>query len=508
MGALPKHLAEAIALAEERGFKLTAEVVAHLRTMPPDAVHAAVQRMIRLAEQQTPRPLFLSKDLLEASGAELAARKEPQQPRPIAVRREEHKPRYSIVVNLTTVGRVEGTGDAFVRYFQSRYTQLAQIIATEHRIAATPLTSIRRLYEQGHQDEEGLYAVVMVREVKRRSDYTVLTVEDRESAATVIVRKEVVTPSQAYDWILPDQVLAIKLVAREQYMIAKDIRFPGLPPRLREPLKQKVYALFIGDFHFGSKLARTDLVRRLVDWINGRVVTPEEREIVENLRYIFIVGDLVDGVGIYKGQDKELAIHDVRKQYEAAAAALLWNIPQDITVFVIPGNHDATWPYLPQVPPFRELSEPIYDIKNVVVLSNPSVVEVEGRRVLLYHGQGLDAMIGRVPGSAYTQLHKCLPNLLQLILAQRHLAPVYGEATPLLPTKEDYLVIKEPPDILAVGHLHVAAVTKYQGIRCIATGAWQDASSYQRRHGIQPDVGYAIAVDLSDPLLQARVLRF
>ena len=66
----------------------------------------------------------------------------------------------------------------------------------------------------------------------------------------------------------------------------------------------------------------------------------QQKDIAKKIKYIFIVGDLVDGCGIYPEQDKELLIKDVYQQYKECAE-LLKQIPKHIPLIICPGNHDA-----------------------------------------------------------------------------------------------------------------------------------------------------------------------
>ena len=60
----------------------------------------------------------------------------------------------------------------------------------------------------------------------------------------------------------------------------------------------------------------------------------------DDINYLVIAGDVVDGIGIFPGQDKELAISDIYEQYEKAAQYLN-AVPKHIKIIISPGNHDA-----------------------------------------------------------------------------------------------------------------------------------------------------------------------
>ena len=62
-------------------------------------------------------------------------------------------------------------------------------------------------------------------------------------------------------------------------------------------------------------------------------------DIVRRIKFLCIAGDLIDGIGIFPHQDKELLETNTDKQI-IHVIDLLTKIPKHIKVFVIPGNHD------------------------------------------------------------------------------------------------------------------------------------------------------------------------
>jgi len=58
------------------------------------------------------------------------------------------------------------------------------------------------------------------------------------------------------------------------------------------------------------------------------------------------------------------------------------------------------------------------------------------------------------------------------------------------------LVIDEPPDVLATGHIHVATAEKYKGIDLVNSGCWQSQTEYQKALGLVPTDPSAVIVDL------------
>ena len=53
---------------------------------------------------------------------------------------------------------------------------------------------------------------------------------------------------------------------------------------------------------------------------------------------------------------------------------------------------------------------------------------------------------------------------LELLVRCRTVAPIYGQTTPIAPERVDRLVIKQVPDFVAAGHIHIHEYRKYKGI--------------------------------------------
>jgi DNA polymerase II small subunit len=128
-----------------------------------------------------------------------------------------------------------------------------------------------------------------------------------------------------------------------------------------------------------------------------------------------------------------------------------------------------------------------------MMLGNPAFVELNGVKVLMYHGQGLDDIIATTPGLSYSKPSEAM----KVLLKARHLAPIYGERTPIAPEQEDMMVITEVPDIFHSGHVHVVDVQSYRGTLVVNSGAWQSQTKYQQTMGITPTPGMAVIVNLA-----------
>ena len=251
---------------------------------------------------------------------------------------------------------------------------------------------------------------------------------------------------------------------------------------------EPVYGVFLSDIHVGSKTFLNREFQDFLNWINGR---SGDLEVVSKIRYIVIAGDLVDGIGVYPGQEEELTELNLSKQYDEFAG-LMAQIPKSIKIFVSPGNHDATRQALPQPPIFKRYAKALYEMDNVILLGDPCLVRLHGVNTLVYHGQSLVDIVGSSPGITFDKPAEAM----KVLLKARHLAPTHGSTRVAL-EGDDKLVIKIVPNIFHCGHIHTVQTLKYKGTLLINSGTWQDQTQFQKRMGIVPNPAIAVVVDLN-----------
>src|SRR5438132_1337156 len=214
-----------------------------------------------------------------------------------------------------------------------------------------------------------------------------------------------------------------------------------------------------------------------------------------------VVGDLVDGIGVYPRQEVDLKVPDIYEQYRLAAK-LVGEIPEHMDVVLIPGNHDAVRQALPQPAITKDFAGPVYDSRRVVSLGDPSEVRLDGVDFLLFHGTSLMDILSSAPGFDYQRPVE----VMEYQLRARHLAPEYGKSTPIGPEVEDWLVVERVPDIFQSGHIHVPGSGVYRGTTIVNSGAWQGQTDYQKRMGLVPQPGLLPVVNLQS--LQVRMMDF
>ncbi|MEM2739671.1 MAG: DNA-directed DNA polymerase II small subunit [Candidatus Bathyarchaeia archaeon] len=377
----------------------------------------------------------------------------------------------------------------FHRLFVDRFDKLGKLI--KMRSGWNTVTSIEAALE-AKQGEE-VKAIGMVMEKKIASRYIGILLDDFDSTVKVIVPFDDPELKVKGEQILLDQVIGVAGIrGRGDTIIAKDIVFPDIPSRKPRRSDEEVYAALISDLHVGSKLFLKDRFEKFIRWIKGDLHIEELDVVRSKLKYVVVAGDIVDGIGVYPNQERELEIKDINRQYEAALN-MIKEIPSSVEVIVIPGNHDATDKTQPQPPPARYIREYIDECGNIHVAGNPVWIKIHGVELLVYHGRSLDSVIASIPGFNANRVDEAM----EILLRARHLTPAYNDDSPITPASTDTLVVDEVPDIFHAGHVHIEKQRYYRGVLIVNSGAWQAQTSYQKLNGITPTPAIIPIVDLS-----------
>jgi DNA polymerase II small subunit len=374
-----------------------------------------------------------------------------------------------------TSGSVNGTSD-YLHYFRDRYNRLGGMIRS--RCGAMPIEALTR---NTRYRQEECTIIGMVVDVKTTTNgHRIAEIEDSSANIPVLFRKDRPVFSDA-ERIIPDEVIGVKgklsndgkLFFAEQ-LYRPDIRIDNTPYRSEQPGK----AVFISDVHVGSDTFLEECWNRFADWLSD-----------SDFSYLLIAGDLVDGIGIYPGQESELVIKNIYEQYDAFGT-MMRDLPSRMKIIISPGNHDVVRGAEPQPVIPQQFTKKFPE--NCMLVENPALVNLQGVRVLMYHGRSIDDMIGLIPGASYEQSGLMMEEMLQ----RRHLAPAYGRRTPIAAGKTDRLIIDPLPEILHTGHVHIRGLTQYRGVLGINAGTWQSQTSFQKQMNVNPTPAQAVVVDL------------
>lgn len=513
-----EKLLKAVEITIAAGYQLNKEAFEFLCVIaatedPTAVINKALQRI----EEREEKPLFIDRDFLEELLKEPEVAKEAQaQPREGAVEEvaeqliTEGKATFhpyakdveadiDVIDDPTNNLSSNGTIEDYLQYFGDRFKRIERLLRQRIDVkAATPI--IEALKSPARTK---LKIICMIAEKREAKQQVILTVEDLQANATVLVThnapQELMKKAQL---LLPDQVVCLSVMkTRSNLFIAEDIIFPEIGQKPQRRSTEPVYAVLTSDMHVGSIKFQKEAFNRFVLWLNGKYGNERMKEIAGYVKYVLVAGDIVDGIGVYPNQIKELAIRDVHKQYRLAAKSIE-QIPDYIEVVVAPGNHDAPRKALPQPAIANDFLKTLQESRKIHSLGNPCSISLHNVEILMYHGRSLDDIISTVPGMDHAHPEKAM----KLLLQSRHLAPLYGGKTMVSPENRDFLVIERIPDIFHAGHIHVLGYGNYRGVLIVNSGGWQEQTDYMQKLGLVPTPGKVPVVNLQT--LEITVLPF
>jgi DNA polymerase II small subunit len=512
-------LQKAVETTIAAGYQLDSKAFEYLTTIaatkdPSEIIFKALLEIEELEE----KPLFIEEEFLrKLNGVPNAPTQENQpQPAPQKSPQEEAQttpegtslyqpyakgiePQLKIIDDPTDKLTSNGTMEEYIRYFQDRFKRLERLLRQRIDVkAATPILEALKSAPKAK-----LKIICMISEKREAKQNTILTVEDLQGTATVLIPRN--APDELHkkaQTLLTDQVVCIAVMkTRSNLFLAEDIIFPEIGQKTQHRATEPVYAVLTSDLHVGSAKFNKEAFKKFILWLNGKYGNETSKQMASHVKYVLAAGDIVDGIGIYPNQAKELVVKDAQRQY-MYASKLLGRIPEYIEVIVTPGNHDAPRKALPQPAISETLFKTLKENRKIHSLGDPSIISIHGVEVLMYHGRSLDDIIGTIPGIDHNHPEKAM----KLLLQGRHLAPFYGGKTLLSPENRDFLTIEHPPDIFHAGHIHVLGYCSHRGVLVVNSGGWQDQTDYMQKLGLIPTPGKVPVVNLQT--LETTVLSF
>ncbi len=425
----------------------------------------------------------LTQLLQEIKKPELVAAREPSLP--------EHQ--ESTVMILKSYGEDSKKRDLqdFVAHFKYRYEFLRKILM--NRPELQNILSINRLSKSSDDSREPVSVIGLVYDKQiTKNGNILLQLEDVTGKISVLVTKNNRVLYETAEHVVLDEVIGINGTCKNRFIYVQHLLFPEIQNPVLKMCDDDVYAAFISDIHVGSKVFLRAAFERFIQWLNGESGSEQQKSIARKVKYLIVTGDLVDGVGVYPGQEEELSIIDVKEQYRELAV-LLGSIRQDVKVIMCPGQHDAVRIAEPQPVLDVHYAQPIWDLKNVILVSNPAFINIhssstfEGFTILMYHGASFHYYIDNV-----TPLRKLKPrenpsHILKFLLQKRHLAPSHTSTTYIPYQQEDPLVIDKVPDFFVCGDMHRSDVCNYNNVTLINCSCWQQQTEFMEKTGNVPD---------------------
>jgi DNA polymerase II small subunit len=410
----------------------------------------------------------------------------------------------------------------FVGYFRARFKQMEPMVRPRLK---NPIVSINKLITRSQNDKVGIIGMVKnINETK--NGHIMIDIEDLTGEIKVIVMnnkkdfngKETSLFNNAKELVL-DEVIGLDGIYGKDLIFADDIYFAEMPliKELKKSPKEE-YAIFIGDPHVGANHFLKEEFKNMIDWLCGKEVKnkkvmdvnnnisslsdEEEKNIISKINYIVVTGDVIDGVGIYPGQEADLEIKNVREQFEIFVDYIK-KIPKHIQIIISGGNHEPMRIAEPQPPIYKEFAKDLWDMPNVAIVSNPAIINIgsttnfEGFEMLIYHGYSfiyyadINEDIRSQGGLTRADL------IMQLLLKKRHLAPTHGSTLYIPDSNKDNLVIEKIPDFFVTGHIHrLTTVPNHKGVTLLNCSTWMGETDFQEKVGLKPQVAKLPIVNL------------
>ena len=379
------------------------------------------------------------------------------------------------VLDKADIRKDEKDVPEFLQNYNNRYDKLKKMLMRRRELQSA--ISIKNL-ERRDEGEQAAFIGIVNDKYSTKSGKYIVELEDKTGLFRALVDE------REGDRIVPDEIIGIRGSLGDGIVFANTVVRPDMPiPDGVNTTNQEVKAAYISDLHLGSIDTLYERFNRFAEWLNSSQA--------EKVGYLVIPGDIVEGVGTYPGQEEELKVTDIYKQYEIFED---WvdRVPEDIEIIVGPGNHDVVRLAEPQPRlPDKALGR-IKDYNNVHLVQNPQYVrlhgiESQGILNLMYHGYSFDDHVDRIQDlreKAYDEPNHVMIDLLK----RRHLAPTFGSNL-MSPDGDDKLVIDREPDVFTAGHFHSHAVDNYKGVTPIAASSFQAQTDFQRRVGHTPDPG-------------------
>ena len=231
------------------------------------------------------------------------------------------------------------TGEGVKGYnalFSSRFNKLKRIISD--RPESRMLKSVASVKTAKSEDDMYICGLVTARISER--NLTKIVLEDPSGTIEGIIFDAELQKTAGT--LLTDQFIMARVnLAKNSGFIIKDLILPDIPDQAINKSETESYAVFLSDLHIGSRYFMHEEFAEFVSWLS----TPDP--VARKIRFVLIGGDVVDGVGIYPNQDKELVCQTIQEQLQMVDD-LIEKIPKNIKIIIMPGNHDPGRRALPQ----------------------------------------------------------------------------------------------------------------------------------------------------------------
>ena len=182
-------------------------------------------------------------------------------------------------------------------------------------------SSLANESERGKLVDSVFLAGLIMFKRNRKNDVELVIDDTTGSIPVVCKTRELINEAST---LVLDQMLMLEISPSKRNsndFVIKDIIFPDIPEHVSSKSGTESYVALISDLHVGSKYFMEKEFNDFLAWLSS------DDDFVRKIKFICIAGDIVDGIGIYPNQDRELIDININSQM-SYAAALLQKIPK------------------------------------------------------------------------------------------------------------------------------------------------------------------------------------
>ncbi|MBT4376767.1 hypothetical protein HOD29_05315 [archaeon] len=388
--------------------------------------------------------------------------------------------KVKIVSSFPCIGKKLEVKD-FVVHFRKRYDDMKNIM--QERSELENLVSINKIPED--KQKFSVIGMITNKRVSKKGNL-LFEIEDLTGKMKVVINSEKKELMDEAEDVTLDGVIGFSGFGNREILFVNKIIFPDtrVEERKKGPIEE--YALFIGDIHYGSKNFLEKDFLKFINYLNN----PKNPDVLK-IKYLFIIGDIITGIGNYPNQEQDLKVGDLEEQF-SNIAGLLGKIRKDIKIIISPGNHDCVRIMEPQPLLDEKYAWPLYEVPNIIITENPSLVNIgeykdfPGFNILCYHGFSFPYYANTIPKLMIEKSMNEPEKIMKYLLKNRHLAPTHA-STQYFPLEKDGLLIRKAPDIFVSGHTHKSGVVHYNNVLIISSSSWEGMTPYQEKFGNKPD---------------------
>lgn len=405
----------------------------------------------------------------------------------IKVEKTELKENKKVKVLFSSMNKTKKISvEDFVKYLRARLSETKRMLADRPELEN--LVSINKI--SGQRQNLSIIGIMSEKRVTKNKNI-IFGIEDISGKINILVNQNKQDIYEKARDVILDSVIGVRGTGNRELVFANEIIFPDVLIREKINLERDESAAFISDIHVGSKMFLEKNFLKFIDWINGELGDEKQRDEARKIKYVFITGDTIDGIGVYPGQEKLLDIKDIKEQY-TRLAFYLNKIRKDITIILCPGQHDAVRVAEPQPAIDKEYASSLHEIENLILVSNPSMIEItnngkRGIKILMYHGASMNSLISEIESLRIIKAHDTPSKVVRYMLKFRHLGPIHSAVTYIPNENTDELAIKEIPDIITTADLHKPDVDIYNNVLIICSSCWQSITPFEEKVGNHPD---------------------